>query len=118
VEDNQMVREMAQDLLEYNGFTVLAADSPLKALEIEREQAGVIDLMITDVVMPEMNGMQLNEAIQLRRPALPVLYISGYTSDVVIHNGTLEEEVNFLKKPFSAEQLIEKVWRALAPAGP
>jgi len=113
VEDNTMVREMAQDLLDQFGFTVLAADSPRRALEMEREHIGPIDLMVTDVVMPEMDGMQLYEALQERRPGLPVIYISGYTSDLVIHNGTLEEEVNFLKKPFSAEQLVEKVRRAL-----
>lgn len=113
VEDNTMVREMAQDLLDQFGFTVLVADSPRRALEMEREHIGPIDLMVTDVVMPEMDGMQLYEALQERRPGLPVIYISGYTSDLVIHNGTLEEEVNFLKKPFSAEQLVEKVRRAL-----
>ncbi len=109
VEDNIMVREMAVDLLESEGFTVLVADSPLKALEIERSFTGTIELLLTDVVMPEMNGMELYESLQDRRPTMSVLYISGYTSDVVIHDGTLEEEVNFLRKPFTVEQLIERV---------
>jgi len=113
VEDNQMVREMALDLLETNGFKVLVADSPLQAVEIERTYQGVIDLMVTDVVMPEMNGMELYERLQDNRPAMPVLYMSGYTSDVVIHDGTLVEEVSFLKKPFTAEYFLERVRRAL-----
>jgi PAS domain S-box-containing protein len=113
-EDNQMVRDMILDLLGSHGFTMLAADSPMKALEIEREYAGTIDLVITDVVMPEMNGMELYERLQERRPGMPVLYMSGYTSDVVVHDGTLEEAVLFLKKPFSAEQLLERVRQALA----
>ena len=113
VEDNQMVREMAQDLLELHGFTVLSADSPATALEIEQIHSGTIELMITDVVMPEMNGMELYEVMQERRPRLPVIYMSGYTNDLVIHDGTLEEQVNFLKKPFSAEQLVERVWKTL-----
>jgi PAS domain S-box-containing protein len=113
VEDNQMVREMVMDLLESDGFKVLAADSPLQAQDLERTHSETIDLMVTDVIMPKMNGMELYEILQERRPGLPVLYISGYTSDVVIHDGTLEEEVSFLKKPFTAEQLIERVRLAL-----
>jgi two-component system cell cycle sensor histidine kinase/response regulator CckA len=113
VEDNRMVREMVVDLLETGGFKVLVADSPLVAQEIERSHAGSIALMITDVIMPEMNGMELYESLRDRRTGMPVLYISGYTSDVVVHDGTLEEEVNFLKKPFSAEQLMERVKQML-----
>jgi CheY-like chemotaxis protein len=113
VEDNQMVREMALDLLQSIGCKVLVADSPYNAREIERIYDGTIDLMVTDVIMPEMNGMELYEILQERRPGMPVLYISGYTSDVVIHDGTLEEEVMFLKKPFTAEQFVERVNRAL-----
>jgi CheY-like chemotaxis protein len=113
VEDNRMVREMLVDLLESNGFKVLVADSPSKARELERTYSGTIDLMVTDVIMPEMNGMELYERLQDKRPGMPVLYISGYTSDVVIHDGTLVEEVSFLKKPFTAEQFMERVRRGL-----
>jgi DNA-binding NtrC family response regulator len=113
VEDNRMVREMALDLLQSNGFNVLVADSPLKAVEIERTYSGKIDLMVTDVVMPEMNGMELYDRLLDRRPGLPVLYMSGYTSDVVILDGTLEEEVSFIKKPFTEEHFLERVRRAL-----
>jgi DNA-binding NtrC family response regulator len=61
-----------------------------------------------------MNGMALNEIMQERRPGIPVLYISGYTSEVIVHNGTLADEVMFLKKPFSAEQMMERVRHLLA----
>ncbi|MDD2852167.1 MAG: PAS domain S-box protein [Desulfuromonadaceae bacterium] len=108
-EDNIMVREMAVDLLESAGFNVLAAASPQDAQAIEHSFGGNIDLLLTDVIMPDMNGMELFEILRHRRPAMAVLYISGYTSDMVIHDGTLEESVNFLKKPFTAEQLIERV---------
>jgi CheY-like chemotaxis protein len=114
VEDNQMVREMAVELLESNGFTVLAADSPLQAQEIDQAYDGVIDLMISDVIMPQMNGMELYGILQKRHPGMPVLYISGYTSDVVVHDDTREEEIMFLKKPFTAEQFLERVRRSLA----
>jgi len=108
-----MVREMVLDLLQSNGFNVLAADSPSKAVDMERTYAGMIDLMVTDVVMPEMNGMELYERLQARRPGLPVLYMSGYTSDVVINDGTHEEDVPFIRKPFTEEHFVKKVRWAL-----
>ncbi len=116
VEDDRMVREMVVDLLETGGFKVLVADSPLKAQEIERSHADSLALMITDVIMPEMNGMELYESLRGRRPGMPVLYISGYTSHVVVHERPLEEEVTFLKKPFRAEQLMAMVKQMLGVA--
>lgn len=109
VEDNAMVREMAFDLLESEGFEVLVADSAARALEIEQTYTGTIDLLLTDVVMPEMDGVELYKKLQFRRPAMPVLYISGYTSDADIKNGKPGETVNFMKKPFTVELFIEKV---------
>jgi len=116
VEDNLMVREMARDLLESNGFKVLAAESPMQARDIERAYDGTIDLMVSDVIMPGMNGMELYELLQERRPGMPVLYISGYTSDVVIHDDTHGQEAVFLTKPFTAEQLLERVRGGLGKA--
>jgi two-component system cell cycle sensor histidine kinase/response regulator CckA len=113
VEDNEMVRDMVVDLLGSSGFRVLDADTPSRAQEIECSHDGPINLLVTDVVMPEMNGPDLYERLLAKRPRLPVLYISGYTSDVVIHDGTLQEEVNFLKKPFTAEQFIERIRQVL-----
>jgi PAS domain S-box-containing protein len=113
VEDNEMVREMAVELLESFGFRVLVAEGPSRALEIVDSYVGHLNLLVTDVVMPEMNGPELYERLLPRRPGLPVLYISGYTSDVVIRSGTLEEEVNFLKKPFTTEQFMARIRQML-----
>jgi DNA-binding NtrC family response regulator len=104
-----MVRDMAVDLLESEGYTVLVADSPIKARELGQSFTGTINLLLSDVIMPDMNGIELYETLHELRPNMPVLYISGYTSDVVVHNGTLEEEVNFLKKPFTVEQFRDRV---------
>lgn len=109
VEDDLMVREMAADLLKSEGYSVLVADSPSKAEEIEQSYSGTIDLLLTDVVMPEMNGVELYKILQYKRPAMPVLYISGYTSDADVSNGTLGENVNFIKKPFTVDLFIDKV---------
>jgi signal transduction histidine kinase len=109
VEDDVMVREMAADLLESEGFTVLIADSPAKAQEIEQSFNGTIDLLLTDVVMPRMNGVELYKSLRSKRPAMPVLYISGYTSDADVSNGTLGEAANFVRKPFTVELFLEKV---------
>jgi signal transduction histidine kinase/CheY-like chemotaxis protein len=114
VEDNDMVREMAKDLLESEGHSVLVADSPVNALTLEQSHPGTINLLLTDVVMPDMSGMELYEIISERRTGLSVLYISGYASDVALHNGVLVEEVNFLKKPFTVEQFRDRVKQVLA----
>jgi len=113
VEDNRLVREMAIDLLTSSGFKVLSGDCPSKAMEIEQAFDGTLSLMVTDVIMPEMNGMELYEVLRGRRPEMSVLYISGYTSDVVIQNDTDGEVPPFLKKPFTAQQLLESVRRIL-----
>lgn len=113
VEDNEMVREMAADLLEGFGYTLLVADHPERALEIVRE-ATKIDLVISDVVMPGMNGKQLFEQITTDRPEIDkVLYMSGYTNNLIVTNGVLEEGLHFLQKPFTADALIAKVTELL-----
>jgi len=113
VEDNEMVRLMAVELLEEYGYTVHVADRPSVALELTGRFGNDIDLMVTDVVMPEMNGHELYEQLASRFPRLKVLYISGYTNEVFVHNGTLEEGINFLQKPFTAERFIERVRQSL-----
>jgi len=117
VEDNEMVRTMAVDLLEGFGYTLLVAEHPERALEIVRQTAARIDLVISDVVMPGMNGKQLFEQISTDRPEInKVLYISGYTNNVIVSNGVLEEGLHFLPKPFTADALIAKVMELLHPA--
>jgi two-component system, cell cycle sensor histidine kinase and response regulator CckA len=110
VEDNVMIREMVQDLLVSFGFRVLSAASPAEARELaEREPA--IDLLVTDVIMPQMSGPQLYEQLQRLHTRLPVLYMSGYTSSLIPDGAD-----DFLAKPFTLEQLMEKVERVLAGA--
>jgi hypothetical protein len=113
VEDNDMVRTMMVELLESAECRVLAADRPSKAMQIVSERGDDIDLMVTDVIMPEMNGNELYENLIKSLPGLKVLYISGYTNELFVHNGTMEEGINFLQKPFTAERLLERVQQTL-----
>ncbi|HEY4743722.1 MAG TPA: PAS domain S-box protein [Desulfuromonadaceae bacterium] len=109
VEDNDMLRDMAVELLESSGYRVLVADRPSQARELALNAERPIDLLLTDVVMPEMTGHDLYECLVDRLPDLRVLYISGYTNEVFVRNGTLEEGINFLQKPFTTEQLLDRV---------
>lgn len=110
VEDNDMVRVMSSELLEGLGYTVHCAEHPERALEILTEINGEIDLVITDVVMPGMNGKQLFEWIQADYPKInKVLYMSGYTNNVIVTDGELDEGLHFLQKPFTVDALMVKV---------
>ncbi len=118
VEDEAATLELARECLEELGYTVLAAGTPQEAIRMSEEQAGPIQLLITDVVMPQMNGRQLSERLHAARPALKCLYMSGYTADVIAHRGVLEEGVSFIGKPFSLTSLAEKVREVLDSAPP
>ncbi|GFO59709.1 hypothetical protein GMST_20340 [Geomonas silvestris] len=109
VEDNALIRDMARDLLEGYGYRTLVAGTPLAALELATVPGERIDLLVSDVVMPEMNGPELYERILKHHPQLPVLYISGYTGNVVLHKSPLELETGFLTKPFTLEQFLERI---------
>ena len=96
-------------MLEAIGYKALPAGSPQEALRlIERNEAS-IDLIITDVVMPGMSGKELTEKIEAVRPGMRVLFMSGYTSNVIAHRGVLDEGVNFIQKPFSIGDLARKI---------
>ena len=114
VEDNQMIREMTEELLTGYGYRTLAAAQPLEALELAAGQGEPIDLLVTDVVMPQMNGPELYERLLDRHPRLPVLFISGYTGNVLLYKNVPEEQTNFLAKPFTLEQFLERVRRMLS----
>jgi CheY-like chemotaxis protein len=118
VEDEVAILELALESLEELGYTVLAAGTPEEAIRRSEEQAGPIQLLITDVVMPQMNGRQLSERLRAARPDLKCLYMSGYTADVIAHRGVLEEGVSFISKPFSLTTLAEKVREVLDGAPP
>jgi len=105
VDDNEMILEMAEGYLEMYGYKVLTAALPSRALEIAGSHPGPIDLLITDVVMPEMNGPELYERLLENKPELPVVYISGYKNDVALWG----DKVVFVPKPFTAEQLLGSI---------
>jgi len=109
VEDEEQVREMATWVLRAKGFTVFEAACGSEALRLPEMTLASLDLLITDVVMPEMNGKQLAERLTALHPRLPVLYVSGYTYDVVAPEGILNEGFHFLPKPYSPDDLTAKV---------
>ncbi len=113
VEDEEAVRTVTKRLLERLGYRVMEANSPKKALQLADEHAGGIDLLMTDLIMPEMNGKQLAERLLSRYSRLNVLFSSGYTADVIARHGVLETGMHFIEKPFSAKRLAAKVREAL-----
>jgi PAS domain S-box-containing protein len=113
VEDDLMLLQLTKTVLEEKGYSVLPASTPGEAIRLAKEHAGKIHLLITDVVMPEMNGRELTERLLPLSPNLKCLFMSGYTADVIAHRGVLEEGVHFLQKPFSIHNLAAKVREAL-----
>ncbi len=99
------------------GYTVLTAGTPGKALRLVENYTGEIHLLMTDVILPEMNGRDLAEQIKKIRPAMKCLFMSGYTADVIAHRGMLDEGVQFIPKPFSMKDLAAKVRKALEKSG-
>jgi two-component system cell cycle sensor histidine kinase/response regulator CckA len=118
VEDNEMIRVMSSDLLEGFGYTVYSAEHPARALELVKDIREKIDLVITDVVMPGMNGQQLFERIAADHPEIDkVLYMSGYTNNVIVTDGELDDGLHFLQKPFTVDAFMAKVKELLNPDG-
>jgi PAS domain S-box-containing protein len=113
VEDELTVLNVGRSMLEGLGYGVLAAHQPGEALELARAHADTIQLLITDVVMPEMNGRELAKLIVKIKPGLKCLFTSGYTADVIAHQGVLNDGTYFLQKPFSMNNLAKKVREAL-----
>ncbi|PLX41954.1 MAG: hybrid sensor histidine kinase/response regulator [Deltaproteobacteria bacterium] len=113
VEDDPSILELSILILEGLGYEVIGAASPTEAIEKIEENACNLDLLLTDVVMPGMTGKELAKQIEQKCDGVKVLYMSGYTSNVIAHRGVLDEGVNFLQKPFSREALALKVQEAL-----
>ena len=109
VEDDESVRTMIARLLQSEGYEVLQAEDGREALELIERRSGPVDLVITDVVMPKMNGRELAASLKVQRPKLPVLFISGYTDDEMVRRGLIEPNNPFLSKPFTPEVLAAKV---------
>jgi PAS domain S-box-containing protein len=114
VEDEEQVLTLVSAMLSRHGYTVLAASSPEEALAIAQHHSGPIDLLLTDVVMPGMNGRELRSRLEELRPGVGCLFVSGYTADVIANRGVLDEGVQFLQKPFSVFDLARRIREVLA----
>ena len=115
VEDEAQVRNIAQQILESLGYSVLTAENGKQALTVAANYSENIDLVITDVVMPQMGGRELVERLTPLRPNLRAVYMSGYTDDAIVRHGLMDDRLEFIQKPFTADALARKVRTALEP---
>ena len=113
VEDEKTIRNLIVNILEPLGYSVLEAGTPSRAMELADAASGSVDLLITDVVMPEMNGRDLADRLKALYPGLKVLFMSGYTANVIAHHGVLDKKIHFLQKPFSRQELATKIRKTL-----
>jgi signal transduction histidine kinase/ActR/RegA family two-component response regulator len=113
VEDEDLVRSVTRNILERAGYRVIEARSPHQALLLAEQEQGAIDLVVSDVIMPKMNGRQLADRLLALRPGLRILFMSGYTDDVILQHGVLDGRAPFLQKPVSPDALTRKVREVL-----
>jgi signal transduction histidine kinase/CheY-like chemotaxis protein len=109
VEDEEVVRDMATEILRESGYRVLEAKHGTEALILAKQHPEIIHLMLTDVVMPEMSGRELAELLSPLRQDMKVLYMSGYTDDAIVHHGVLDEGMAFIGKPFTPSALARRI---------
>jgi PAS domain S-box-containing protein len=113
VEDEESVRKLARGILEMQGYRVLEGRDGHEGESISRGFQGTIDLLLTDVIMPKANGNALAERIAPHRPNMKVVFMSGYTDEAILRQGIIEDNHNFIQKPFTTERLVKKVREAL-----
>lgn len=113
VEDEKVILEIGRSILERFGYTVLPTSNPLEAIKIAENHEGIIHLLITDVVMPEMNGLDLSKNLSKIKPEMKILFMSGYTADIIARNGILKDGMDIIPKPFTAKDLALKVREVL-----
>jgi two-component system cell cycle sensor histidine kinase/response regulator CckA len=113
VEDERAVLEVVRTTLENRGYRVLATPTPRDACLLAEQHEGPIHLLLTDVLMPSMNGRELQVQILARRPNIKTLFMSGYTRDIILSRDLLDQGTNFLQKPFRILDLAKKVREAL-----
>jgi len=116
VEDEREVRRLARTILEELGYRVLEASGPREAIALCQGHPGRIHLLLTDVVMPDMNGKELEGRIRVMKPGVKTLFMSGYTANAIAHRGVLEKSARFLQKPFSIDTMARKVREVLDAA--
>jgi CheY-like chemotaxis protein len=117
VEDETTLLNLARRILEQHGYTVLVGSSGPEALQVAERHGGVIHLLVTDVVMPQMSGRVLADLLRPRCPGVRVLFTSGHTEDIVVRHGVAESDIQFLQKPFMPSALVRKIRAVLdAPA--
>jgi CheY-like chemotaxis protein len=118
VEDEPALLRLGRRMLGALGYTVLCAATPTEALTVAEGHVGEIDLLITDVIMPKMNGLDLARRLRVLMPDAAVMFMSGYPADIIARQGIIDEGVAFLEKPFTQHQLAQRVREALdQPAG-
>lgn len=113
VEDDEMVRQMVCRILDQNGFTTIAFDNPQRCLEAFDSMDGNMDLLLTDIIMPGLNGKELFQALQKKQPTLKVAYMSGYSNSVISHHGILDSGLTLIPKPFAVKTLLSKIEEAM-----
>lgn len=113
VEDESAILQMATKMLEQKGYHVLSTLSPLEALQIIEDYEGDIDLLLTDVIMPDMTGRELQQKISERYPEMKCIFMSGYTANIIAEQGVLDSDVNFIQKPFSRADFLLSVQKVL-----
>ena len=118
VEDDEQLRRLTHRALAAQGYEVLEADRGRAALDLARRHQGTIDLLLTDVVMPDTNGRKLADTLRAARPGLQVLYMSGYPDRAIVNNGMLEPDDAYIAKPFTTEAITRKVRELLEGKAP
>lgn len=113
VEDEEMLRKLARQTLKGYGYRILEAENGNAAIALSAQNEDAIQLVLTDVIMPGMNGRELANKLMETRPELRVLFMSGYTDDAIVHQGVLDPSANFIQKPFSPDSLAQKVREVL-----
>jgi CheY-like chemotaxis protein len=113
VEDEATVRASVRRLLEWHGYRVIEAGNGSEALQIYEDNPGAIDLVLTDVVMPEMGGQELVERLRLSNPAVRVVFMSGYTEKAIANNGSMPPGTGFVEKPFTVDTLMRRLREVL-----
>jgi CheY-like chemotaxis protein len=116
VEDVAAVRVVAREMLERHGYTILEAPDGATALGLAGQHQGEIQLLLTDVVMPDVSGRELADRLVKLRPQMKVLFMSGYTDDAIVRHGVLQEGIAYLQKPFTRDSLARKVRKVLDAA--